>query len=109
MSSYQAALTRETAKQFEYAGAMADWSQTAGIAGVGVQQQQANNAANATVTQGYSSAIAGIGAAASAIGTASYYSSKAPSLLDTNMLGSQRQANASIGFTPQMTSWTSLR
>lgn len=100
MNTYQATLTRETAKQFEYAGAMADWSGAAGLAGVGVQQQQANNAANATITQGYSSAIAGIGSAASSIGSAAYYSSKAPSLLDANAPG--RTANGQVYYSNQL-------
>jgi len=73
MSSYQATLTRETAKQFQYAGAMADWSQKMGIMGANVQQQAANNAADATAMGGISSAISSIGQAASSFGSAAYY------------------------------------
>jgi hypothetical protein len=73
METYQAALTRETAKQFQYAGEMADWSKTMGIAGVGVQQQAANNQADAIASAGIASAISSVGQAASSFGSASYY------------------------------------
>lgn len=92
MSTYQAQLTRETAKQYQYAAAMADWSQQAGIAGVAVQQQQANNAADATAMTGISSAISGIGQAASAFGTAAYYSRGALGVGTGSLVGSKMNA-----------------
>jgi hypothetical protein len=71
MQSYQAAVTRETAKQYQYAEQMANWSEKMGILSAGVQQQQANNAADATMIQGYGNAFAQIGSAASNLGYAS--------------------------------------
>jgi hypothetical protein len=70
MQSYQAAVTRETAKQYQYAEAMANWSEKMGIISAGVQQQQANNAADATMIQGYGNAFSQIGSAASNYGYA---------------------------------------
>jgi hypothetical protein len=71
MQSYQAAVTRETAKQYQYAEAMADWSEKMGIASAGVQQQAANNAADATLYAGYGNALSQLGSAASNFGYAS--------------------------------------
>jgi hypothetical protein len=71
MQSYQAAVTRETAKQYQYAEKMADWSEQMGIMSAGVQQQAANNQADATMIQGYGNAFAQIGSAASNYGYAS--------------------------------------
>ena len=71
MQSYQAAVTRETAKQYQYAEAMANWSEKMGIMSAGVQQQAANNAADATMIQGYGNAVSQLGSAASNLGYAS--------------------------------------
>jgi hypothetical protein len=71
MQTYQAAVTRETAKQYQYAEQMANWSEKMGIASAGVQQQAANNQADATMIAGYGSAISQLGSAASNYGYAS--------------------------------------
>ena len=71
MQSYQAAVTRETAKQYQYAEQMANWSEKMGIMSAGVQQQAANNAADATLYAGFGNALSQIGSAASNFGYAS--------------------------------------
>jgi multidrug efflux pump subunit AcrA (membrane-fusion protein) len=70
LANYQSQLTAETAKQFQYAQKMADWSEQTGIIGAGVQQQVANNNAFATEISGYSSALSDIGQAAGNLGYA---------------------------------------
>jgi hypothetical protein len=67
---YQADLTRANATQFQYAAQMADWNTQMGIASAGVQQQQANNAANATLLNSFGSAFGQIGQAANGLGFA---------------------------------------
>jgi hypothetical protein len=71
MQSYQAAVTRETAKQYQYAEKMANWSEKMGLMSSDVQQQQVNNAADATMIAGYGNAFSQIGSAASNFGYAS--------------------------------------
>ena len=71
MQNYQAAVTRETAKQYQYAEQMANWSEKMGIMSAGVQQQAANNAADSTLYAGFGNALSQIGSAASNFGYAS--------------------------------------
>jgi len=61
MQSYQAAVTRETAKQYQYAEEMANWSEKMGIASAGVQQNSANQVADASMVAGYGNAISSLG------------------------------------------------
>jgi hypothetical protein len=86
MQSYQAAVTRETAKQYQYAEAMANWSEKMGIASAGVQQQQANNVADASMISGYGNALSSIGSAISNAGYAymNYNSFKTPAGIQPN-------------------------
>jgi len=70
MQTYQAAVTRETAKQYQYAEDMANWSEKMGIQSANVQQQAANNQADATMIAGYGNAFAQLGSAASNYGYA---------------------------------------
>jgi hypothetical protein len=84
MQSYQSAITRETAKQYQYAEAMADWNEKMGISSAGIQQQQANNAANATQIAGYGNALSQFASAASNYG---YASMQASSLRNTGIAG----------------------
>lgn len=51
MQNYQAEVTREMAKQYEYAEAMADWSEATSITGIGVQRDSAISIANAQMGQ----------------------------------------------------------
>ena len=57
MQDYQATLTKETAKQYQYAESMANWSQKTGIQAAGMQQSAANNVANAQFTAAIGSAV----------------------------------------------------
>lgn len=75
MQSYQSAITRETAKQYQYAEQMANWSEKMGISSASIQQQQANNAADATIYAGYGNALSQLGSAASNYGYASMQAS----------------------------------
>jgi hypothetical protein len=84
MQSYQSAITRETAKQYQYAQAMANWNEKMGISSAGVQQQQANNAADATQIAGYGNALSQFASAASNYG---YASMQASSLKNTGIAG----------------------
>ena len=93
LSSYQATLTQETAKQYQYASEMATWTDQAVRAGASVQQYQANNMATATQIAGISNAITQIGSAAGSYGNLSYLASKpvgwvSPSA-KTNPVGTQ--------------------
>jgi hypothetical protein len=58
MSDYQSSLTKELAKQYKYAEAMADWTEKTGVIAANAQHMASN--AQATASQ-----IAGYGAAAS--------------------------------------------
>jgi hypothetical protein len=49
---------------------MANWSEKMGIASAGVQQQQANNVADASMISGYGNALSSIGSAISNAGYA---------------------------------------
>ena len=71
LSTYQATLDRETAKQYDYANAMAKWSQQAAYAGASVQQSAAQNAAIGGM-------ISSIGQSAQGIGQSRMWASKVP-------------------------------
>lgn len=84
MQSYQSAITKETAKQYQYAEQMANWSEKMGIMSAGVQQQAANNAADATLIASYGNALSQLGSAASNYG---YASMQASSMKNTGVAG----------------------
>lgn len=80
MQSYQAEVTRETAKQYQYAEQMANWSEKMGIQSANVQQNSANQIADASMVAGYGNAISSLGTSISNAGYAYMnYSSMKPS------------------------------
>jgi len=69
MQDYQAELTRETAKQYQYAEAMANWTEKTGIIAANATQMAGNQMAAAQSVSGYGNAMsnfsAGIASSAS--------------------------------------------
>ena len=65
---------------------MANWSEKMGIASAGVQQQQANNVADASMISGYGNALSSIGSAISNAGYAymNYNALKTPAGIQPN-------------------------
>ena len=63
LSTYQATLERETAKQYDFANDMAKWTKAATRAGAVVQQNYAGQMADAQMTAAYGSATSSIGGA----------------------------------------------
>jgi hypothetical protein len=72
MMDYQSKLTAESAKQFTYAKEMAAWNKQMGIASAGVQQNIANANADATVIQGYGTAVNSLASGFSSYASAQY-------------------------------------
>lgn len=70
MQTYQASVTRETAKQYQYAEQMANWSEKMGIQSAAVQQNSANQVADASMVAGYGNAISSLGSSISNAGYA---------------------------------------
>jgi hypothetical protein len=79
MSTYQANLTRETSKQFQYASDMADWTKQAAYAGAQSSYEDALNMSKITALEGIAKADAILSNSNSAIssGLANYNSSMA--------------------------------
>lgn len=71
MQDYQAELTRETAKQFQYAEAMANWTEKTGIIAANATQMAGNQMAAAQSVSGYGNAMSNFSAGIS--NTASLY------------------------------------
>ena len=76
LSTYQATIDRETATQYDYANQMAQWNHAAAYAGAGVQQQTANNQADAALIGQIGSSIGQVGSAFQGLGYAKNMSSK---------------------------------
>jgi hypothetical protein len=84
LSSYQATLDAETAKQFDYANQMAQWSQKAAYAGAAVQQNLANSQATASVIASIGQGIGQIGGVANSYGSSRMWASKVPTVPNVN-------------------------
>lgn len=80
LSSYQSTLDRETAKQYDYANQMAQWTDTAAKAGATVQQTYSDAAANAQLVSGIGQTISSLGNAYGNYGYAKNMSSRVPSV-----------------------------
>ena len=78
LSSYQATLDQETAKQYDYANQMAQWSHAAAYAGAAVQQTTADNQAAATAISGIGQSIGQVGGAFQSLGYDLNISSRTP-------------------------------
>lgn len=72
MAEYQSKMDAETAKQFQYAQDMANWNEMMGLSSADLQQQVANNNADATAVQGIASGISQIGSAFNSYGQMRY-------------------------------------
>lgn len=82
MQDYQAELTRETAKQYQYAEQMADWTEKTGIIAANATQLAGNQMASAQLVSGYGNAASNFAGAMS--GFASTYAAvKQPSTAST--------------------------
>ena len=82
MQDYQAELTRETAKQFQYAEQMANWTEKTGIIAANATQMASNQVANAQAISGYGNSASNFASAMS--GFASTYAAiKQPSTAQT--------------------------
>jgi hypothetical protein len=78
MQQYQSDLTAATAQQFKYAEQMANWSEKMGISSANLQQQIANDNANATQLQGYSTAVNSLASGFNSYADISYKSTLTP-------------------------------
>lgn len=56
MQTYQAELTKETAKQYQYAAQMADWTEKTGVIAANASQMASNSMATASLISGYGNA-----------------------------------------------------
>jgi hypothetical protein len=57
LQTYQAELTKETAKQFQYAESMANWTEKTGIIAANASQMASNQIATANLISGYGNAM----------------------------------------------------
>ena len=65
MQDYQAELTRETSKQYQYAEAMAEWTEKTGIIAANATQMAGNQMATAQLVTGYGNSASNMASAVS--------------------------------------------
>jgi hypothetical protein len=78
MQDYQAELTRETAKQYEYAEAMANWTEKTGIIAANATQMAGSQMASAQLVSGYGNAASNFAGALSGFAS-TYAATRQPS------------------------------
>jgi len=98
MQTYQAAVTRETAKQYQYAEQMASWNEVMGFQSASGQQQQANNVATAQTNAAYGEAISNLGTTVSNAGYA-YKEYKANKASDSSQTPNNQSLVSSKPYT----------
>jgi hypothetical protein len=82
MQDYQAELTRETAKQYQYAEQMANWTEKTGIIAANATQMAGTQMANAQLVSGYSNAASNFAGAMSGFAS-TYAATRQPSTAST--------------------------
>jgi hypothetical protein len=78
MQDYQAELTRETAKQYQYAEQMANWTEQTGIIAANATQMAGSQMASAQLVSGYGNAASNFAGALSGFAS-TYAATRQPS------------------------------